>query len=134
MNNNYIDKIAFLFIKNKKILVTLSKGKDVWYIPGGKREKGENDEDTLIREIKEELNVDIKPKTIKYFGTFKAQAHGKPLGVRVQMTCYTADFDGTIKPNSEIEKIDFFTSSTKRPLSPVDYLIFADLERKRIID
>jgi len=40
MDKNYIDKLAFILIKDKKTLVTKSKGKDVWYTPGGK-EKGE---------------------------------------------------------------------------------------------
>lgn len=30
-----------------------------WEFPGGKQEKGENDRQTLIREIREELNVEI---------------------------------------------------------------------------
>ena len=55
-----IDKIAFIYIKDSKILSTLSKGKDTYYIPGGKREENETDEETLIRECKEELTINIK--------------------------------------------------------------------------
>ena len=36
-----IDKIAFLYLKNGKLLSTLSKGKDTYYIPGAKGEKNE---------------------------------------------------------------------------------------------
>ena len=36
--NNYIDKLAFIQIKDRKVLETLSRGKDKWYTPGGKRE------------------------------------------------------------------------------------------------
>ncbi|MEK6909452.1 MAG: NUDIX domain-containing protein, partial [Candidatus Aenigmatarchaeota archaeon] len=79
-----IDKLAWVRIEDRKILVTRSKGKDVWYIPGGKREQGESDQEALIREIREELSVDLILETIKYVGTFKAQAHGKPEGVLVQ--------------------------------------------------
>ena len=61
-----IDKIAFIYVKDGKILATLSKGKDTYYIPGGKREGTEKDEDTLIRECKEELDIDIKEDTIKF--------------------------------------------------------------------
>ena len=35
-----IDKVAFLYLQDGKILSTRSKGKDKYYIPGGKREAG----------------------------------------------------------------------------------------------
>ena len=129
-----IDKIALLYLKDGKILSTLSKGKDTYYIPGGKREKNETDEETLIRECKEELTIDIKKETIKYYGTFEAQAHGKAEGVLVKMTCYTADFDGKLNPNSEIQEmklLDYSHSGIK--ISPVDELIFKDLFNKKLI-
>jgi len=44
------------------------------------KEPGETDEQGLIREVKEELSVDILPESMEYYGTFKAQAHGKPEG------------------------------------------------------
>jgi len=131
---NYIDKLAYIYIIDKKILVSLSKGKDTWYIPGGKRELGETDQQALIREVKEELAVDIVPDTIKYFETFEAQAHGKPKGTTVRMTCYTADFSGKLTPSAEIDKIDFFPYSSKIKTSPVDHLIFDDLKNKKIIN
>ena len=60
-----IDKIALLYLKDGQILSTLSKRKDTYYLPGGKRELNETDEQTLIRECKEELTIDIKEDTIK---------------------------------------------------------------------
>jgi hypothetical protein len=38
-----IDKIALIEIQEGSILSTRSKGKTKFYIPGGKREKGESD-------------------------------------------------------------------------------------------
>ena len=61
-----IDKIALIKIENGQILSTRSKGKNKYYIPGGKRENNETDEQTLIREIQEELSVDIIPESIEY--------------------------------------------------------------------
>lgn len=128
-----IDKIAFIYLKNSKILSTLSKGKDTYYIPGGKRENNETDEQTLIRECKEELTIDIKKETIKYYGTFEAQAHGKAEGILVKMTCYLADFEGEIKANSEIEKIEWLDYHDLDKISPVDKLIFKDLKDKKLL-
>jgi len=128
-----IDKIAFIYLKEGKILSTLSKGKDTYYIPGGKREKGESDEETLIRECKEELTIDIKRNTIKYYGTFEAQAHGKSEGILVKMTCYTANFDGNLEASSEIQEIRWLDYNDLDKISPVDKLIFADLYDKGLL-
>jgi len=128
-----IDKIALIYLKYKKILSTLSKGKDTYYIPGGKREEGETDEETLIRECKEELSVDIIKDTIKYYGAFEAQAHGKAEGILVKMTCYMADFEGEMKASSEIQEIKWLGYDDLDKISPVDKLIFRDLYEKGLI-
>jgi len=128
-----IDKLAWIYIKDRKILSTRSKGKDTYYIPGGKREAGETDEAALKREIKEELNIDIIPDSIKYMGAYKAQAHGHSKGVMVKMTCYAADFIGKIKPSSEIEEVAWLTHKDKDKSSPVDKIIFDYLKAKKLI-
>ncbi len=130
-----IDKLAWVHIENRKILSTRSKGKDAWYIPGGKREAGESDQEALIREVTEELTVDLIPETITYLNTFKAQAHGKPEGVFVQMTCYTAEYKGDLAPATEIEEMSWLTSDADPAvLSPVDRIIFAYLKERNLID
>ena len=128
-----IDKIALIYIKDKKILTTLSKGKDTYYLPGGKREKNEKDEDTLVRESKEELTIDIDVNSIKYYGTFEAQAHGKAEGIIVKMTCYIANFTGKIQPSSEIQEVRWLGYNDLNLISPVDRLIFKDLFENRLI-
>lgn len=125
-----IDKIAFIHTENGKLLSSRSYGKDTFYIPGGKREHSESDLETLIREVKEELTVDIIPETVSLYGVFEAQAHGKSEGVIVRMTCYTAKFEGTIQPSSEIEELRWLTMADTDIISPVDKLIFADLHAK----
>ncbi len=134
MNKHFIDKLAFIYVKDKQVLVTLSKGKDTWYIPGGKREGTETDIEALTREVKEELSVELIPGTIQHFGTFEAQAHGKEEGTMVRMTCYIGKFNGEMKASSEIEKIDMFWFSQKEKTSLVDHLIFNALKEKGIIE
>ncbi len=134
MDKTFIDKLAFIEIQKRKVLVSLSKGKATWYIPGGKRENGETDEQALIREVQEELSVTLKPETIKLYGVFESQAHGKPEGTVVRMNCYTAEFEGTLTPSAEIEQLEFFNHRQKVLCSPVDNLIFDDLNNKGLID
>ena len=128
-----IDKVAFLFLQDGKILSTRSKGKDKYYIPGGKREAGETDIETLVREVKEELSVDIIESSAKFYGVFEAQAHGKAEGVIVKMTCYTAEYTGELKADSEIAEIVWLTMEDIELVSPVDKLIMADLHEKGLL-
>lgn len=92
-----IDKVAYIKIKDGQILTAKSKGNLKFYISGGKRENQESDEETLIREIKEELDITITPSSVKYFVTFKAQADGHDEGIMVKMSCYEADYEGQLK-------------------------------------
>lgn len=125
-----IDKIAFIETRNGQILSTKSKGKTKYYIPGGKREPGETDEQTLVREIKEELDVIIDKSTIEYVGTFKAQSDGAKEGVLVKMTCYSAQYEGILKPTSEIEEIRWLNYKDLDIISAVDQKIFKFLKER----
>ena len=122
-----IDKIAWLRLEDGRILSTRSRGKDVWYLPGGKREPGETDVETLVREIAEELAVVVAPGSAVHAGTFEAQAHGHAPGVLVRMTCYAADYEGTLTPSNEVEELAWLTYADRDRVSPVDQLIFDHL-------
>ncbi|MEO0505414.1 MAG: NUDIX domain-containing protein [Bacteroidota bacterium] len=125
-----IDKIAFIETRNGQVLSTKSKGKTKYYIPGGKRERGETDEETLVREVAEELDVRIDKNTVEYVGTFKTQSDGAKEGVLVKMTCYRAKFEGTLKPTSEIEEIRWLNYKDLDIISAVDKKIFEFLKAR----
>ena len=128
-----IDKLAWIEIQNKKILSTRSKGKQKFYIPGGKRESGETDHQALIREIKEELNVKLVEDSLTYFGTFQAQADGHTEGIEVKMTCYEGQYQGTLQATSEIEAFFWLTYDDIENVSPVDQIIFNFLRKKQLL-
>lgn len=129
-----IDKLAWMYIQDRKVLFVREKGKDAFYSPGGQREAGETDEQALTREIKEELSVDLVPETIKYAHTFTAQAHGKPEGVMVEIKYYTGDFVGDLQPASEIEELAYFQSSDAHKTSATGILFLQWLREQHVID
>lgn len=51
---------AGILISNRKVLVAL-RNEGEWEFPGGKLEKDERFEDAIIRELKEELDIIVKP-------------------------------------------------------------------------
>jgi 8-oxo-dGTP diphosphatase len=129
----FIDKIALIRIVDGQILGTRSKGKELYYLPGGKRDPGETDTETLIREIEEELSVQIKPETVVHFGNFEAQADGKAEGIVVKMACYTADFDGELRPASEIDELEWLSYKDRDRASRVVQIIFDHLHEKNLL-
>jgi 8-oxo-dGTP diphosphatase len=128
-----IDKLAWIELQEQRVLSTRSRGKDTYYLPGGKREAGEGDTEALVREIREELTVDLDVASIKFLGTFQAQAHGHADGVLVKMLCYTARYAGTLAASSEIEEVVWLTYADRDKVSPVDKLIFDWLKEKGML-
>jgi 8-oxo-dGTP diphosphatase len=122
-----IDKIAWIHLIDGAILSTRNEGRDVFYLPGGKREPGESDQQTLIREIREELTVTIDPSSVTPEGVFEAAAHGHPDGTMVRMTCYSAAYSGDLAASSEIAEVVWLTYADRGRVSPVDRLIFDHL-------
>lgn len=123
-----IDKVALANTKGGKMLMARSKGKSMYYAPGGKREGEETDKETLIREIKEELDVRILPNTIQYLGTFEAQADGQASGVIVRMICYAADYSGVPRESAEIEEIRWMSYNDTNLVAEVDKKVFQFLK------
>ncbi|MGY3246728.1 8-oxo-dGTP diphosphatase [Streptomyces sp. TE4109] len=123
-----IDTVAWVRVENGRILCARPRGKDVFYIPGGKREGRETDLQTLLREVEEELAVAILPATVSHMGTYEAQAHGHPDGVVVRMSCYAGEYRGTLTVSSEIEEMAWFSYADRPLVPPVDQLLFDDLK------
>jgi 8-oxo-dGTP diphosphatase len=123
-----IDTVAWVHIENGRILCARPRGKDIFYIPGGKREGAESDLQTLLREIAEELTVALRPETVTHVGTYQAdQPHGHPDGAVVRMSCYAADYTGTLAASSEIDELAWFCYADRPRVPVVDQLLFDDL-------
>lgn len=73
MSNPSIEVVAAIIRKDGRIFATqrgYGPWKDWWEFPGGKMEAGESPQEALLREIREELSIDISVdallKTIHY--------------------------------------------------------------------
>jgi 8-oxo-dGTP diphosphatase len=119
-----IDTVAWVHLENGKILCARPRGKDVFYVPGGKREDGESDLQTLLREISEELTVALRPETVRHAGIYQAD---HPDGTVVRMICYTAEYSGALAASSEIDELTWFGYADRPRVPPVDRLLFDDL-------
>jgi 8-oxo-dGTP diphosphatase len=125
----FIDTVAWVCLENGRILCVRPRGRDVFFIPGGKREGGESDLQTLLREISEELTVHLRPETAAHVGTYEAgERDGLRRGATVRMSCYTGDYTGTLAASSEIDELAWFCYADRSRVPPVDRLLFDDLK------
>ena len=127
-----IDKVGWILIQDQKFLCVRSYGKELFYIPGGKRESGESDIETLKREVQEELSVDINQEA-NYLGTFSAPADGKQADVIVTVKCYQAEFLGNLQPGSEIEEMRWLGTDDLTLCSQVTIAVLKDLVNQGLV-
>ncbi len=107
-----IHKAGGILIKDRKLLVEKSFTKELFYAPGGKLEIGETSPQALVRELKEEFNIDILESDIEFFGTFYDKVHNTDK--TIQMDVYLVkDWQGQPSPNREVEKILWIDSQTE---------------------
>jgi len=107
---------AYLYSKDNKLLMGRrdpSKGgvyPDCWHIPGGGIDDGETKEEALIREVKEEVNLDISPYTIEFLSDDYSDTTEKILkdtGERVKVTMAFNNYKVVIsdKNNTDIKVV-----------------------------
>ncbi|MFF0088461.1 NUDIX domain-containing protein [Streptomyces canus] len=89
------EKVAWVLVRDGRVLVTRCRGLDVFYFPGGKREPGESDAETLAREIDEELRSRVDTATMVHVGTFETRRDDDGR-TEFRMICYTAEYTGPL--------------------------------------
>jgi len=125
----FIDTVAWVHLKDGRILCARPRGRDIFYIPGGKREGAESDLQTLLRETTEELTVALLPETVTHVGTYEAdQPSDHPGGATVRMSCYAGEYAGTLAASAEIDELAWFTYADRPRVPLVDQLLFDDLK------
>ena len=106
----FIRTVGLLVIKNDKLLLAYSNNKRAWYLPGGKIETDELPQQSLVREIWEELTLKIDVKLLKYYCHITAPAYGEEENLIMEQDCYLYELHENISPNNEIGAIKFFDS------------------------
>jgi 8-oxo-dGTP pyrophosphatase MutT (NUDIX family) len=99
---------GLVILKDRKLLLAFSKNKQAFYLPGGKVETGETPMDALVREIKEELNIDLVAAELKFYTYIQAPAFGEKEGVLMEQDCYLQNLHQIPHPGAEIESIRYF--------------------------
>ncbi len=109
------DTITFLrtaglvVVRDHQLLLAFSRNKGAWYLPGGKVDAGETTTEALVREIREELNVELDPARLELYCRIQAPAFGEAGGVWIDQDCFRYPLDAEIIPGNEIEEVAYFS-------------------------
>ncbi|HTS45153.1 MAG TPA: NUDIX domain-containing protein [Puia sp.] len=142
MLQNSVDTISLttaglVVIKNRKLLLAFSKNKKAWYLPGGKVDHGETTIHALIREIKEELNIDMEPHELRFYTHISAPAFGEKKNVLMEQDCFLYELKYLPRPAAEIESIRYFDITaygTEQARVPGVIMIMQQLKNDNYID
>jgi 8-oxo-dGTP pyrophosphatase MutT (NUDIX family) len=99
---------GLVVIRDRKLLLAFSKNKRAFYLPGGKTDEGETPVQSLIREIKEELDIDLLPERLSWYTHITAPAYGELNGTIMEQECYRYELEEEPRPSAEIGPVRFF--------------------------
>ena len=108
------DGAAAIIVNEKgQILLQSRSDNDKWGLPGGCQELGERFEDTIIREIKEETNLDITENNLELIAVVSGDSRRNeyPNGdvvINNTILYSVKNYSGTLKWNDESKTMKFF--------------------------
>lgn len=104
---------AIIVNENGQILLQSRADNDRWGLPGGCQELGERFEDTVIREVKEETNLDITEDNLELIAVVSGNSrrneypNGDVVINNTALYC-VKNYSGEIKWDSESKDMKFF--------------------------
>jgi 8-oxo-dGTP diphosphatase len=127
-----LEVVAWVCIRERRMLAVRPRGCEVWYMPGGKREAGESDAQALVREAGEELGVAILPNSLFPCCVIHDDAHG--LATPMRMACFFAEGVGEPAPRAEIDALAWFSSDDADQCASAARQVLMKLHSEGVID
>lgn len=110
MPTGKIYKAAGIIIRDRRLLLERSTAKEYFVAPGGKLEADESYEQALIRELREEFQINVKQKDLEFFSDYSAEAANHP-GQMVYMRVFIVrHWHGELRPDHEVEEMIWLDS------------------------
>lgn len=128
-----LDVLAWVTVRDGRMLAARTRGVDLFYLPGGKREAGEDDTTALVREVKEETGVRLREETIAPFTVVHEAAHNYPAGTRVRLACFTAEGDGEPARQGEIAELAWLGYDRRADCAPGVRLVMDELRDRGLL-
>lgn len=106
---------AVALLRDDAVLLVRKRGTMRFMLPGGKFDAAESPRECAMRELREELGIDIDGDALSTLGHFSAVAANEP-GHVVIADIFTSPLSGTPAAQAEIEELRWFALS--EPATP----------------
>ncbi|WEO77577.1 NUDIX domain-containing protein [Cryobacterium sp. SO2] len=125
---------AIALIRDRRVLMVTARGRDVWFMPGGKIDPGETEADAAAREAWEEVALRLDPTSLVPLFTVLIQAHGEPEGRLVRMAVFGADTADNPAASAEVSALHWATAADAHRCPPAGAEVLARLQASGLID
>ncbi|WP_412734363.1 NUDIX hydrolase [Krasilnikovia sp. MM14-A1259] len=100
---------TWVCIRHRRLLVVRPHGQDVYFLPGGVPEPGETLEEATVREVAEEVGIDLHTDDLTLLTEIVTAAYGRP-DTDVRLVCFTGPSDAAPVAIGEIAEVAWFTA------------------------
>jgi 8-oxo-dGTP diphosphatase len=108
--------VGWVHVVAGELLAVRTRGRDRFYLPGGKPEPGETLVEAVTREVFEELGL-VLDHAMPAF-VVEDEAHGFSSPRRVRMTCFTGAARGEPRPAAEIAEFAWLRPTDQHRAAP----------------
>ena len=107
---NTLPTAGLIIVHHRAFLLAYRNNKQAWYLPGGKIDAGETAKQALLREIHEELVLDLDAEQVHFYTHISAPAYGEIPAVMMAQDCFRCELGDAIpQAQAEIGAVRYFT-------------------------
>jgi 8-oxo-dGTP diphosphatase len=125
---------AVAVLRERRLLLVTARGRDVYYLPGGKIEPGESARAAAVREAREEVGLDLDPADLDELFTVVSQAHGEPDGRLVRMTVFGVATSAAPEAAAEVDAVHWVTTADAHRFPPAGVEVARLLVERDLLD